>query len=327
MQMGDQTRKINENSSVLHTMSHIERARVIKSDSNLFTIDTSYGTLTCSARKKITLNSKPRGGIKSPFLRKKEAQNSAIIAGDIVSVIKDDNNEWIISGVLPRTNSLIRPQVSNIDQIVVVLAHIPKPDYLLIDKLLINAGKQGIPVVLCLNKSDIASPILEELKAQYHNIADNIVTTSAKTDDISTLKSILSGKLSCFAGQSAVGKSSLVNALFKKDLQKTDTVSLKLGRGKNTTTRAEIMKLSENTYIIDTPGFSMLDIHGIDKDALDLYYTEYVEVAHHCKYHRCTHTVEPHCHVKTLVEQGILNAARYSRYVSMQNEYKANLRR
>ena len=287
----------------INSMSDIAYARVVKCDSNRFVVDTADGLYVCTARKKIKQNS------------------SGIISGDLV-VLEQEEGAYVVSEVLARKNSFIRPSVSNIDQIIAVASVIPKIDFFLIDKLIINAHKQGVEIVLCLNKSDLSTELCGELRAQYSEIVDKIVVTSATERDISELKAVLPGKLSCFAGQSAVGKSSLINALCGESIQRTNSLSEKAERGKNTTTRAEIIKLDKNTYIIDTPGFSMLDIHDISCEELDLFYPEYVAVAHQCKYHRCTHTVEPDCRVRTLVETGTLNPCRYERYCAMLQELK-----
>ncbi|MCL2798587.1 MAG: ribosome small subunit-dependent GTPase A [Firmicutes bacterium] len=281
------------------------QARVIKILSNLFSVDAgSGGILTCSARSKL----KADGGV---------------LAGDFVSLVRE-GGEYVISELLPRKNSLIRPPVANIDQMVAVVAAVPKIDFYLIDKLIVNAVRRGIDVVLCLNKSDLSTELYAELCAQYGEVVDKIIVTSAKAGDICELEAVLSGKLSCFAGQSAVGKSSLINALCGDSVQKTDDLSQKVERGKNTTTRAEIIKLAPETYLIDTPGFSMLDIHDVAPEELALYYPEYVEATCECRYRgACTHTSEPACRVRELAEQGGLNRSRYERYKTMYEELKS----
>jgi len=298
--------------------SQKSEGRVIKSASNLFVVDADFGMVSCVARKNAKLNIGEEGKLQRQKRYEFEAKNSNIIAGDFVRLEKGENNEWIIIEVKKRKNSLIRPQVANIDQVLAIVAPIPKPDFSLIDKLIINSVRQGIDIVLCLNKTDLDDGgLLAELTAQYGGVVKKIIYSCAKKGDIGLLKKVLLGKLTALAGQSAVGKSSIINALTKSEKQKTDALSEKIGRGKNTTTRAEIIKLSPKTYVIDTPGFSMLDIHGILEGELDLYYNEYVKESGDCKYNRCTHTTEPNCKIRELVESGELNMARYERYCQM----------
>ena len=141
-----------------------------------------------------------------------------------------------------------------------------------------------------------------------------ISAKSGKTDDLLPL---LKGKITCFAGQSAVGKSSLCNALTGSKFFEVGELSEKIMRGKNTTTAASLVRLSDNTFIVDTPGFNMLDVFDISAEDLDLYYDEYVELSGKCKYHRCTHIAEPGCEVKRKVASGELSSARYERYKTL----------
>jgi len=290
------------------TMTGVISGRVLKTASNLFSIDINGEVFECTARKTIKAV-------------KGSTTDKAIVTGDIVNLEKEENG-FVISQVLPRKNFIIRPLVANIDQIIVILAPIPKPDFYLIDKLIINASLQNIDVILCLNKTDISDELVNELNLQYITAVSKIICISAKKNDIAPLKEILKNKLSCFCGQSAVGKSTILNSLLGIEKQKTNDVSQKIQRGKNTTTRAEIVKIKDDSYIIDTPGFSMLDIHGLDIYDLDLVYSEYVEVSNKCKYHRCSHTVEPNCFVKELVSLDKLNKDRYNRYCEIHNELK-----
>jgi len=299
-------------------------ARLIKTASNLFVVDLDGQILSLRARKNAKETKQDASKLAAHKRYAKEAKTAKIVAGDIVRIKECETGEYSIVEVEKRKNSLVRPQVANVDQIVIIVAPLPKPDFSLIDKLIINATRQQIDIVLCLNKSDIDSgcAMASELDAQYKNVVAKTIKVSANLGDITLLKNILHGKLSVLAGQSAVGKSSLINALTKSERQMTNSLSEKIGRGKNTTTRAEIIKLSDKTYIVDTPGFSMLDLHGVLNDELDLYYNEYVALSSGCKFRRCTHTVEPDCAVKQAIDTGKLNKVRYDRYCQMQQEIK-----
>lgn len=277
--------------------------RVIKCDSNIFLIDFDGKIEFCSARKKIK-------------------KQSDIQVGDFVSV-ETVGEGLVLDKILPRKNSLIRPNVANIDQLIIIAAPVPQIDYFLIDKLIINAHKQNLNIILCLNKSDITVSDYANLKSQFDKCVDEIICISAKNAELKKLNDILKGHLSCFAGQSAVGKSTITNALMKKDKQTVGELSAKSQKGKNTTTAAEIIVLDKDTYIIDTPGFTMIDIFDIDYRELDLYYPEYVEYSHECKFRRCTHTVEPDCKIRELAAENILNKDRYERYKLIYNELKS----
>jgi len=303
-------------------MGNKTEGRVIKAASNLFSVDTDSGIISCNARKNAKQEAAKKDKLLSQNRYNSEVKNSAIIAGDAVLIEQLENGEYTIVEVKKRANSLIRPQVANVDQIILIVAPIPRPDFFLIDKLIINCMRQSIDLIICLNKTDLDDKYLKELQIQYGAIVKKIISSSAIEGSITEVKKILSGKLTALAGQSAVGKSSLINALTKSKIQKTDILSAKIARGKNTTTQAEIIKLSPKTYIIDTPGFSMLDIHSILDGELDLYYSEYIAQSHLCKYNRCTHTVEPSCKIKELVALGELNKQRYDRYCVLLEELK-----
>jgi len=275
--------------------------RVTKAVSGRFFVDTPDGIIPCVARKKIK-------------------SKSDILVGDEVYLEKADG-ETVVLSVKKRRNSLIRPAVANIDQIVMIISPVPEPDYFLVDKLILNCHAQGIECALCINKVDI-DDLTEKVKFQYGNAVSNIVSVSATEGKIDELIPLLKGKTTCFAGQSAVGKSSLTNAIMGYELHEVGSVSERIQRGKNTTTTAALIKTEYGGYIVDTPGFSMLDVFDIDALDLDLYYEDYVTLSGECKYHRCTHTVEPGCEVRRQVEAGLISKERYDRYVILYNSIK-----
>ena len=179
----------------------------------------------------------------------------------------------------------------------------------------------NIGCIICINKTDLDDSFVQKVTGQYG--ADvKIISVCAKTGDIGQLIDVLKGKFSCFAGQSAVGKSSMINALHGEKIAKSGELSGN-NRGKNTTTRATLYALDDNTFIADTPGFGLLDVFDVEYDELDLYYNEYVELSQCCKYHRCKHINEPGCEVKKRVAEGSLNKDRYERYIQTYNELKS----
>ncbi len=253
--------------------------------------------------------------------RGKLKRDGEILVGDFVE-IEERDGEKVILKVYERVNSLIRPSVANVDIMVIVIAPEPKPDLFLVDKMLVNCKKMGIECIICLNKIDIDGTMLDEIKAQYEGEVTAVISTSAALMDCKQLLPYLSGKLVCFAGQSGVGKSTLSNGIYGEKLRQEGRVSEKIGRGKNTTTSASIIITNEGFWIIDTPGFSMLDVFEEDHYSLAGYYDEYVALADDCKFHPCTHTTEPQCAVKKAVEEGRLNRERYERYLKIFEERK-----
>lgn len=274
--------------------------RVIKVETDRYTIDKDGKTIVCYAQKKIK-------------------RNSDILVGDIVD-LEEKNGDYVVKRVKTRKNSLIRPCIANVDAIVMTIAPIPEPDYYLVDKMIINCSKQNIDCIICVNKSDLDGEFCLHVERQFGSDA-TVIKTSAKDGDVKELYDAIQGKFTCFAGQSAVGKSSLLNAL----VGSTVAISGKLSgnnRGKNTTTRATLYSLGNDTFIADTPGFGLLEIFSVEYDELDLYYNDYVRVSQNCKYHRCAHIFEPDCCVKKLVNEGKLSKSRYDRYVNTYNELK-----
>lgn len=240
-------------------------------------------------------------------------RGDGISVGDYVKVEKG-----VISEVLQRNNHFIRPNVSNIDIIVAVISAEPKPDFLLVDKLFISAQKEDVEFIIAVNKSDLDSTLFEKVKEEYAGLPIKIMEVSANTKaGLDELKQILKGKLSVLAGQSAVGKTSIVNAMFNLN-QKVGDLSEKILRGKHTTTRSEIFEFGEYK-IVDSPGFAVIEA-DVDLEQISECYPDYFEHVNECKFRGCKHVSEPDCQVKRLVEEGKLSKNRYQRYLQIYNE-------
>ena len=276
--------------------------RIIRHKSNEFEVEASGEVLSARARGKL----------------KREGE---LMVGDFVR-LEDAGGEHVITEVLKRRNSLFRPSVANVDLIVIVVAPLPQIDWFLVDKLIINCKKAGVDCAICLNKNDISPAEYEELCFQYGPDVSAIVSVSAKNGDISQLLSVIKGKLVCFAGQSAVGKSTISNNILGGEIREVGHLSDKISRGKNTTTSAAILRSDDGYMFIDTPGFSMLDLNREDAENLAAYYEEYVSLADGCKFHPCTHVSEPDCAVKRAVSEGKISKKRYDRYVRIFEECK-----
>lgn len=279
--------------------------RVVRAGNSRFDIDVAGERVICVARKKIK-------------------RTGDIIVGDLV-YLENLGDEVAVKSVVERRNSLIRPAVANIDQIAVLIAPVPEPDFFLIDKLILNCHARNIDCILCVNKNDIID-LYETVKYQYADAVSAIVSISAVNNDVELLKPLLYNKTTCFAGQSATGKSTLVNTLLGSTVNEVGDLSARISRGKNTTTSAVLMNYENGGYIVDTPGFSMLDVFEVGWADIDLYYPEYLAAADKCKYHRCSHTVEPECEIKRMVECGELSAERYDRYVTLYKTLKETKR-
>ncbi len=270
---------------------------VIKVSSNRYFVNVEEKTITCFAYGKL--------------------KEQGIKVGDKVLLEKDS-----ITKVLPRKNDLVRPSVSNIDAVVILVATLPKPDFLLIDKLIINAVQLGVEIIFVVNKNDLNATFFTEFCEQYKDVNAKFYSINTITKDgVEEVKNALKGKLSVLAGQSAVGKTSFVNALFNLNL-KTGELSEKISRGKHTTTSSKIYE-QDGVRVIDSPGFAVVYASIHHRDIQD-YYEEYLDYAPNCKFRGCKHIEEPNCAVKQAVEEGKLSKERYNRYIEI---YKELLRR
>ena len=253
------------------------------------------------------------------------------LVGDIVEidVLDETEKKGNIVEVLERKNELIRPAVANIDQALVVFAVTkPKPHFNLLDRFLIMMESKDIPVILCFNKKDIATePEIQELKEIYEACGYEMVFTSAlEEENVAQLKELLRGKTTAIAGPSGVGKSSLIN-IFQPDANmETGSISEKIERGKHTTRHSELIWIEENTYIMDTPGFSSLYTNDFEKEELKFYFREFEDYEGQCRFLGGDHIHEPGCKGKEALEEGKIHPVRYKNYLEMYQELKEKRR-
>lgn len=246
-------------------------------------------------------------------------QNIKPLVGDNVELEILDEEKKLASVVelLPRKSQLLRPAVANVDQAIVVFAaKDPEPNRNLLNRFLILMTKQELPVIIVFNKTDLISEEeKKKLEDGWRNTGYEIRFLSAKeSQGTEEFKNLLRGKTTVMAGPSGVGKSTLVNLCQSGVIMETGVVSEKIKRGKHTTRHSEFIRVDEETYILDTPGFSSLSIFDMEKEALEAYYEEFQPLTDGCKFTGCSHIHEPVCGVKEGLKTGKVSAERYENY-------------
>ena len=279
---------------------------VIQSNGGFYYVEATDAVYTCRAR-----------GI----FRK---QGMTPVAGDRVTIAVEEDGTGVLESVLERKNSLVRPPVANVDLLVLVASVCqPKTNTLVLDKMIAVAEKKGICPIIVINKSDLGDP--SALETIYRSTGIEWFTVSAK--DPATLEPLrrrLAGQISVFAGNSGVGKSSILNGIDPSLALSTGEISQKLGRGRHTTRTATLYHLAEG-YLVDTPGFSSLDLEMVEpiyKEELPYCFREFETYEGTCRFAGCAHYKEPGCSVRQAVETGEIAQSRYDSYVSMYEAVK-----
>jgi len=242
-----------------------------------------------------------------------------------IDIIEEDKNTAVITKILPRDNYIKRPKLANLTKLIfVVSAKDPKPDLLLLDKQLAFAEFLNIGPIIVINKIDLEKEeMINKIKGIYENIGYKVLIVSAKEKQgIEEIREVLQGKTSAFSGNSGVGKSTILNGIFGKDLTKEGVISSKNRKGKNTTTEVKLYKIDSKTYIADTPGFSTFDIYEIEKTDLYKYFREFKEEEKNCKFVGCTHIKEQECGIRKAMEEGRISKERYENYVKIYKDLK-----
>lgn len=256
-------------------------------------------------------------------------ENITPLVGDMVEIEEIQNNTGYIVDIKDRKTQLIRPPVANVNQAVIVFAiEDPVPNLWLLDRFTILAKNEGLDVIICINKVDLNGDCkIKKINEIYKKSGYMIINTSCVLfSGINDLRDALKDKISVFAGPSGVGKSTLLNSLQPNLQLKTGEISRKTSRGKHTTRHTEIIELESGGWVLDTPGFSSLDIDLIEEDDLDYFFKEIYELSPYCKFKGCRHYKEPKCVVKEAVETGEINKSRYDNYINFLEELK-NIRR
>lgn len=241
------------------------------------------------------------------------------LVGDYVSFEPSSNGEGTVTEIAKRRNELIRPPIANVDQALLVFS-IEEPEFnqILLDKFIVHIEKADITPIICLTKLDLTANsegIPEEMEI-YQKIGYEVfITSSISKIGLSDVEDYLKGKTTVFAGQSGVGKSTLLNELDPSLQIETGEISLKLGRGRHTTRHVELIRLPSGGMVADTPGFSQLDFSSIEAEELSGLFLEFRDYSEQCKFRGCLHQNEPSCAVKSAVEKEEISSQRYRNYL------------
>lgn len=249
-----------------------------------------------------------------------------LVGDDVVLDILDEEQKLgNIREILERRSELIRPAVANVDQALVIFSIVrPQPNFNLLDRFLIMMQQQGIPCIICFNKQDIdVESRGSDFEKIYSDCGCRILSVSARDRlGIEELAFLLAGRTTTVAGPSGVGKSSIINCLQSGVVMETGDISRKIDRGKHTTRHTELIAIQENTYILDTPGFSSLGLFDMEKEDLAGFYPEFTEYEKNCRFGGCSHISEPDCGVKEALADGKISRERYDNYCLLYEELK-----
>ncbi|MBE6766054.1 MAG: ribosome small subunit-dependent GTPase A [Ruminococcaceae bacterium] len=278
---------------------------IVKALSGFYYVDIGEAVIECRARG---------------LFRK---SNDSPLVGDNVEIDVLPDGSGVVNSILPRKNSLKRPPIANIDKLFIVSAYsTPAPNTFVIDSMTAIAEDKNIEPIIVFNKCDVGS--FDDIADIYKKCGFRVYVVSAATGEgIDGIREELKNSVSVFAGNTGVGKSSLLNALFSDLLLKTGDVSEKLGRGRHTTRHVQLFSSGDNGFVADTPGFSSIDIEESDlifKENLQFAFREFSDYIGGCKFTSCTHTGERGCAISSALERGEIEASRYENYKRLYSE-------
>ena len=287
------------------------KGKIIKSIAGFYEVHTGEHVYRCRAKGIFrALGKKPLVG-----------DDVEIDVTDTVS----DPMEGNVRELLPRTNELVRPNVANVDQALLIFAitH-PAPSYNMLDRFLITMQERELDAILCFTKKDIATQEeIDELRETYEACGCTVLFISSFIpESLHEVKEILRGRTTVLTGPSGAGKSTLINMLCPDANMQTGELSRKIHRGRNTTRHVELLAAGENTYLVDTPGFTSLWVQDIEPDRLHYYYPEFEKWENKCRFNGCIHINEPDCAVKEALGRGEISRSRYRNYCEISAELR-----
>lgn len=255
-------------------------------------------------------------------LRGRLKSRGTVLVGDRVRFSSTQEDRGVVEEVFPRQSVLHRPVIANVDQLIVVIAvRDPEPVPNLIDRLLVLSEASAITSHICLNKADLSAGTIPEWIQAYREAGYNVLPTSAVTGSgIAALTELLRSRISVFAGQSGVGKSSLINRIIPGLEVRVGTVSHKLKRGRHVTRHVELFRLGPETWVADAPGFSSLRLPTVPREEVADLFPEMRPFRGRCRFWTCLHDQEPVCAVKDAVAAGAIAPFRYRNYVEFLHE-------
>lgn len=289
---------------------YMAEGRIIKALSGFYYVKTENNIYACKGR-----------GV---FRKRKITP----LVGDFVLFDKTSHGEGYITEIKPRTSELSRPPIANINQAIIVSsANKPSFSALLLDRFLVLIESKDIQPIIFINKMDLTSTEevkqIESYQADYEALGYSVeLITSKEASDLSSVEHYFTDKVTVIAGQSGVGKSSILNALDPLLLIETDEISESLGRGKHTTRHVELVEINGG-LVADTPGFSALDFSDIELEQLADCFPEMRSRRNECRFRGCDHLKEPNCAIKAAVETGEIKSYRYENYQSFFKEIQS----
>lgn len=284
------------------------QGRIIKAIGGFYYVLTDCGTYSCRAKGKF----------------RKEKITPLVGDNAKIAVLDEEKKEGNLEEIFDRKSSFIRPPVANIDMLVITIsAAQPAPDLFLADKLSVIAASAGVSVCFCINKAELDKNRADEIYNIYKNAGFSAVVTSTYDKyGIEELAAIISGKICAFAGNSGVGKSSLLNLVCNRSDLETGKVSEKIKRGKNTTRHSELIPMEGGGFVADTPGFSSFEVISIPASHLEALFPEIKRNLGACRFSGCAHINEPDCPVKEAYKRGEISESRYKNYIELYNHLK-----